>query len=183
MESARHQHHAGARPDRVARLAREGTFFSRGVAIPGRGLGGIDRHPPGSRPRRHRQDEGDRLGVGIEHQVEVGPVLAADQARQASRESDRTSPGCGRADRTTGCPRRCRRLPDAARGAPGETRARSRAKRTISSCRWRSDQSTQLVSLSWQYALLLPRWRAAELVARRAASARPGRWRGSAGSS
>ena len=49
-----------------------------------------------------------------------------------------------------GSPRRCRRLPAAATGAPGEARARrERTERSRYSAA-SSDQSIQLVSLSWQ---------------------------------
>jgi starch synthase len=85
VELSRHQYRAGARSESIARLACEGAFFSRGVEIAGRGLSGIDRDPPGSQPRRHRQDEVERHPIGIEHEVEGGPVLAVNQARQASR--------------------------------------------------------------------------------------------------
>jgi hypothetical protein len=46
-------------------------------------LRGIDGETPQSWARRRRQNEGDPDGVGVEHQVQVGSVLAVDQTRRA----------------------------------------------------------------------------------------------------
>ena len=123
-----------------------------------------------------------RLRIGIEHQVEIGPVVGADHACEALLAALRASRGSAPGERTSESRRRVEGLAAQHRVRPAKgEHARDEADDLVVPLPERPVDPARLVVLA--VGVVVAALRAAELVARRGASARRARRPGSAGSS